>query len=56
MRRRDIAWTKTECAIFADAIADGDSIATAARRAGRSKEEGERQFARMEAALGEQAA
>lgn len=56
MRRRDLPWTSTERAIFADALADGDSIAAAARRAGRSKDEGERQFARMEAAFGWQAA
>lgn len=53
MKRRDVPWTSTEKAIFADALADGDSIATAARRAGRTKDEGDRQFARMEAALGE---
>lgn len=55
MKPRDVPWTKTERAIFADALADGNSIATAARRAGRSKDEGERQFARMEVDLGERA-
>lgn len=53
MKRRDAPWTSVERTIFADALADGDSVAKAARRAGRSKDEGDRQLERMKASLGE---
>lgn len=49
-------WSSTERAIFADALAEGDTIAKAAKRAGRSAKDGEREFERIRAKLGEQAA
>ncbi len=53
--RPDAPWCRAEREIFDDALADGDSIRSAGRRAGRTPAQARRQFARICAALGEQA-
>lgn len=47
------AFSSTEKAIFDDALAEGDDIEEAARRAGRSPLDGYRQFHRICDRLGE---
>ena len=53
--RHGAPWCRVEREIFDDAPADGASIRAAGRRAGRSPAQARRQFARICAALGDQA-
>lgn len=53
---KPVRFDRIEAQIFADALADGDSVARAAKRAGRSAKDGEAWFARMCERFGRQAA
>lgn len=44
---KPVRFDKLEAGIFDDALADGDSVARAAKRAGRSAKDGEAWFARI---------
>jgi len=50
------SWPKIERDIFDDALAEGDSVEAAARRAGRTAAEGRRYFEALCEKLGPQAA
>lgn len=46
-KAKPVRFDKLEAGIFADALGDGDSVARAAKRAGRSARDGEAWFARI---------
>ena len=52
----DTPWCRVEREIFDDALAEGATVHAAGRRAGRTPAQAERQFARICAGLGDQAA